>query len=120
MIKKVLLVENDRDTLDILIYILEDKGYHVISSATGAVLSRIHELQPDIIILDEWLDNGESGSEWCRRVKADNSTAGIPVLLISTHPRLEDIAHAAGADGFIKKPFDINGFCSTVERYLNS
>lgn len=115
---KVLLIDDDQDILDVLIYVLEEEGYEVVCSTSADILQRIGQISPDIILLDEWLCEEEKGSEHCRKLKADLTTRHIPVLMISAFMPIEEVVAEAGADGFIKKPFDIDELKPAIQKAL--
>jgi DNA-binding response OmpR family regulator len=118
--KKILFVEDDEDTRDILSIILEEDGQ--IESRGFAQIPAEKDLdgmQPDLILLDDWLP-GKSGSEWCRELKSKECTAHIPVVLLSAVCDLETIAQKCHADGFITKPFDINHLKEVLDKTLRN
>ena len=104
--KRILIVEDDPDTRDIVSVILEDAETEVLKAVEAPALTDISWIEPDLILLDEWLPN-KKGSELCLEVKRNEGTAHIPVILISAVCDLDVIARNCRADGFIKKPFDI-------------
>ena len=117
MAKKVIVVEDNRDILDLIQYILEDEGYEVISSADGSVLGNIEQHNPALIVLDNSLTN-EKGSNLCRTLKSTASTAKYPVILVSAMNEIEDIAKECLAVAFLPKPFDIKDLVEVVKRNI--
>lgn len=99
-------------------YILEDEGYQVISSLNSEPLEDVENHKPNLILLDDWLPDSY-GHDLCRELKASPATAHIPVLLISSVRNLQEIALECNADGFIRKPFDIEYLISTVRHHLD-
>lgn len=112
--KKILIIENDIDTLDVLSIALTDNGYTVVLSQTKISLERIAELNPDIIAIDYLLSDGY-GNELCLDIKLNPATSRIPVILFSASLHLEKIIEACRADAFIAKPFDLIDFEKTVD-----
>jgi CheY-like chemotaxis protein len=106
-LKKVLVIENDLDTLDLIGFLLEDSGYKVLPSEKRVPIERVIEQDPQLIIIDYFLNDGY-GNEICLALKANPLTKHIPVVLISTSPKIKQIAIDSFADGYIEKPFDIN------------
>ena len=108
MSKNILIIEDDRDILDIMIYILEDEGYYVIGAQDCAMITikTVQGLKPSLILLDIRLPDGD-GSEACKRLKENAKTAAIPVILVSANNKLEQMAAESRADGFLCKPFDV-------------
>lgn len=115
--KKVLFVEDDPDTREIIAVILEDDDIELLKAAEVPTLSEIAEAEPDLILLDEWLP-GKNGSALCLELKSKKQTAHIPVILISAVGGLETIAKACRADGFISKPFDIEKLRQVISEHL--
>jgi DNA-binding response OmpR family regulator len=116
---RILLIEDDVDILYIMDLILQEDGHEVISSLTVLPLAEAEALSPDIILLDERLKDNEKGSAWCRSLKANLPTAGIPVLMLSAFTPIGRVVLEAGANGYIQKPFEINELCSQVKEALN-
>jgi DNA-binding response OmpR family regulator len=117
MSKKVLIIEDDHDILDMMQYIVEDEGYAVIAFSQAGSVEEIIQLQPALILLDERLREN-SGHLLCASIKAHHLTQNIPVILISAVMHLENIAIDCKADGYIKKPFDLLDLISVVNSYL--
>jgi two-component system response regulator VicR len=116
--KKILFIDDDPDVLEIIPIILEKENIVVKTSRDISVLPEIAKLQPDLILLDEWLPE-KKGSCICAELKANVSTAHIPVILISAVSELEYIAKECNADAFISKPFDIYHLISKIQHFVN-
>jgi len=103
---RVLVVDDDPDMAGLLIHLLEDEGLETETLSDGqSALVNILASPPDLILLDVMMP-GLDGFELCSRLKADDATALIPVVLITS---LDDQASrvrgiAAGADDFLTKP----------------
>ena len=112
------MVDDDKDILDVIKYILEDSGYEVDTLSDGHFLfDKINEHIPDLILLDVML-GGLDGRELCKDVKAAEATHNIPVILISaTHP-ISSFTSAGSPNDFISKPFDISVLLNCVQRQL--
>jgi len=105
--KKILIIEDDKDTSEMLGYIADQLNCMVLKSAGVVSLSVIEELSPDLILLDNCL--GESlGSNLCLEIKNNRATKNIPVIMISGQSNLYQITKACCADGYIEKPIDLN------------
>ncbi|MCC8409513.1 response regulator [Mucilaginibacter sp. UR6-1] len=107
MATKILVIEDDKDILDVLEYVLEDAGYEVITGSDSSMLAYADQLKPDVVLIDEWL-GAERGSHYCKTMKSSIAMRNIPVVLMSAAMDIEHIANECGADAYIKKPFDIN------------
>ena len=115
----ILVVDDDKDILEVLQYILEDSGYEVDTLSDGHFLfDKIKEHAPDLILLDIMLGNMD-GRELCKNVKTKQETHDIPVIMISASHNVADTLHQQGGpDDFIAKPFDINVLLDRIERQL--
>ena len=86
---------------------LKTKGYNIVVSETAEnIIPFIKETKPDIIMMDMLL-SGSDGREVCRQIKADESIASIPLMMLSAYPQAISDCLQAGADAFIEKPFDM-------------
>lgn len=117
MKKRILVVDDSAAILDVVKLALEMADCEVSTSLTGACLQQMEGDLPDLILLDVLL-SGEDGGEICRRLKHDEQTRHIPVILISAHTRLQETAGECGADGFMLKPFRLSELREIVMRYL--
>ena len=119
MAAKIMVIEDDQDILDIITYVLTEQGYEVIAYTQSPALAEIERLQPGLILLDEWLGKLK-GSNFCRQLKANSSTCHIPILMLSALNSIESIAFEAGANGYIKKPFDIEKLYDMISAFVKS
>ena len=105
----VLVVDDLPQNLRLLDAVLSPKGYEVRTADSGEeALQMVGDDPPDIILLDILMP-GIDGYEVCRRVRDDEATAFLPVVMITASGEQEKIlAIEAGADDFIAKPFDQN------------
>jgi two-component system, OmpR family, phosphate regulon response regulator PhoB len=119
MPKRIMIIEDDLDIMDIMTYILKDKGYEVVSSGNSSILSEVDENYPDLILLDNRLPEG-LGLEICKQYKQkwkDEGKVTCPVIIISADHELETLAKRFDADGFLEKPFDVTNFLATIKKY---
>ena len=117
--KKVLIVDDDTDILEVLNLLFEYSGYQTKATPEAEyTYSMIEDFKPDAIILDVLL-SGYDGREICRKLKAADNTRKIPVVMISAHPDAARTTREAGADGFVAKPFDIHVLLEKVEKLLS-
>jgi two-component system, OmpR family, response regulator len=107
MPRTVLVVDDERDTNDILASLVQARGFEPIQVFSGAqTLSAVAERQPDLILLDLMLEDID-GFELCDRLKRARDTNLIPVIMVTA---LHDAHHRAagvrvGANGYLTKPF---------------
>lgn len=117
---KILIVDDDIDLLDNMRGILSSNGYEVMGISDASELFKvITYFQPDVIILDILLA-GYDGRELCRQIKNNNNINHIPVLMFSAHPDAEAFIFAAGAEEFLKKPFNKSELLEKIEKLLNN
>ena len=117
MKKRILIVDDSPAILDVMKLALEMVDCEVSTSLTGACLQQLERNLPDLILLDVLL-SGEDGGEICRRLKSDELTRHIPVILISAHIGLCQRASDCGADHFLIKPFRLTELREMVKKYL--
>ena len=104
---RILLVEDDRPLADLVIFHFERAGYAVTRTGDGEeALLLVEEVEPDVIILD-WMIEGISGLEVCRRVRRRPATANIPVVMLTARGEESDRIRGldTGADDYVTKPF---------------
>jgi DNA-binding response OmpR family regulator len=116
MRKRIVLLEDEKDILEIIQFILEEEGYDVIAFNHFEPLEGIVEFQPKLILLDIRLTDGY-GHLLCSQLKSNPTTAHIPVILVSGASNLEKIAEESGADSFLSKPFNMDDLIKLVKQY---
>lgn len=104
---KLLLVEDDPALAELLEYRFRNEGYRVRVTADGdEALMMAAEEVPDLVILD-WMIEGTSGIEVCRRLRRDKETAHVPVIMLTAREAEDDRIRGleTGADDYLTKPF---------------
>ncbi len=117
----ILVVDDDRTSLAILENMLHHHDYRVHRADNGGLaLEMAPTSSPDLIILDIMMP-GMDGLEVCRRLKADENTAGMPVIFISALDDPLDIVKAfkAGGVDYITKPFQPEEVIARVQTHLD-
>lgn len=120
--KSILIVENDPLNLKLLTDLLIMEGYHVHSARnTQEAFTILDSIHPDIILTDIQLPDID-GLELTRRLKADKHIKNIPILAMTAFAMKGDKERviAAGCDGYISKPIDIEALLIVIESYLKS
>jgi DNA-binding response OmpR family regulator len=114
--KRILVIDDDLSILTSLELLLEDVGYDVQTSTKNGefIDATVETHPPDLIILDILL-SGHDGRTICKRLKGQEHTRHIPIILISAHPNAGAMSIEAGADAFLAKPFDIEILLAQVE-----
>lgn len=116
MKKKIVLVQDNEDILNIMDQVLEEEGFDVTSSLTTEPIKNIDEIDPDVVVIDDHIKGGVRGSEVVKDLKADPETEDVPIILTSTSDKLPEQAEACNADDYIQKPFDIDHMVDVVKR----
>lgn len=104
---KLLLVEDDPALCELLEFRFQNEGYDVRSTGDGdEALMLASEDVPDLIILD-WMIEGTSGIEVCRRLRRDKDTAHVPIIMLTAREAEDDRIRGLeiGADDYMTKPF---------------
>src|SRR5205814_6619008 len=111
------LVDDDRDLIDVLTYILRREGYEVITAYDGEQgWQRFTEDSPELVVLDANMP-GIDGMEVCRRIRERSAT---PVIMLTARTDDADIVKALGlgADDYITKPFSPRQLVARVKAVL--
>ncbi|MCK5707670.1 MAG: response regulator [Candidatus Aureabacteria bacterium] len=119
--KLVLVIDDQEDLRFILKFDLQKNGYEVIQAGSGEEgIEKARTSRPDIILLDRKMP-GIDGVETCRKLKRDDLTKDIPVLMISGRSLVEELKEAlqVGAAGYIVKPFKFEDVISKISEVLN-
>ena len=118
--KKVLIVEDNKDNLRLITYALQHAGYEVVPAETGedGVLAAGQET-PDFIIMDINLPRMD-GIETTRRIREMQSTAEVPIIAITSYAMAGDRERIldAGCDGYLEKPIDPIRIVAQIEQML--
>ena len=119
----VLIGEDEPDNQVILQTVVESLvGVRAEVAGDGlAVLASVLRERPKMILLDLMMP-GLDGFQVTRQLKADPSTAGIPIVAVSAMARPDDreAALAAGCDEFVRKPFELDDLEAVIRTYLES
>src|SRR3982751_3864330 len=104
---RLLLVEDDRALAELVTFHFERSGYDVVRTGDGEeALILVDEVKPDVILLD-WMIEGISGIEVCRRLRRRSSTANVPIMMLTARGEESDRVRGleTGADDYMTKPF---------------
>ena len=103
----VLVVDDQPQNLRLMDAVLSPRGFTVLTAASGeAALELLGRQLPDVVLLDVMMP-GLDGYETCRRIRAEEATSFVPVVMVTASGDAEKVhAIEAGADDFITKPFD--------------
>ncbi len=116
----ILIVEDEADLADLVSFHLQREGYQCRRAADGnRALAEAHRQPPDLIILDRMLP-GVAGDEVASRLKRDERTAGIPIIMLTAKAEDDDelVGFALGADDYVRKPFSVKLLLARVAAVL--
>ncbi len=116
-IKTIAIAEDDQGILDMLTMLLEEENYRVLRAGDVKTISQIDKKMPDLILLDIWM-SGIDGRDVCARLKSQEKTRNIPIIIMSANKDTEKIAKECGADDFITKPFDVEDILAIIQKNL--
>lgn len=120
MSKRILLVDDEPDILELVIPMLENAGYEVLAAADGQeALEKARSQKPDLIILDLMLPKLD-GYSVCRMIKFDKILKKIPIIMFTARAGQEDRSTAGevGADAYIVKPFEAETMLAKIKELL--
>jgi two-component system, OmpR family, alkaline phosphatase synthesis response regulator PhoP len=118
--ESVLVVDDEREILELVKYNLDKEGYSVTVVESGEdALAATRTKMPDIVVLDLMLP-GVDGLEVCRRLKADDRTRGIPIVMLTAKGSEADVVAGLelGAADYITKPFSPRVLTARVRAVL--
>ena len=117
---KLLLVEDDPALAELLEFRFKGEGYAVRTTGDGdEALILAAEEAPDLVILD-WMIEGVSGIEVCRRLRCDKATAHVPIVMLTARGAEDDRIRGleTGADDYMTKPFSPRELIARVAAVL--
>lgn len=120
MKKKVLIVEDEQDTIDLEKMIMLKHGYNVSVAMNAEEALKIIETNiPDIILLDVMLPGKIDGFEFCKMLKSSDKSK-IPIIIFTAKSGFLDLTTGldSGADEYLTKPFSAEGLVQSVKRLL--
>ncbi len=115
---RILVVDDNRDILQVVKIILENHGFEVLTTLKGEdTFSNTETFNPQLILMDVFLSSGIDGRQICKSLKLNPKTKEIPVIMFSAQTKMEDVFKICGADDFIAKPFAVKDLIGKI-RYL--
>ena len=112
---KILVVDDDQSILDAMEITLKLQDYYVETTTKGEeTFSKIESFKPDLIFMDVYL-SGMDGREICKKIKEQDETRHIPVIIFSANKSMKDVFKESGANDFIGKPFNMDELYDKVK-----
>jgi DNA-binding response OmpR family regulator len=118
--KKILIVEDEKDILQLVKLYLEKEGFRTVTAMTGAEgLAQVKGEKPDLVVLDLMLPELD-GLEVCKRLRSHPDTAMLPIIMLTAKAEESDtiIGLELGADDYVTKPFSPKALVARVKALL--
>jgi two-component system alkaline phosphatase synthesis response regulator PhoP len=120
MTPRILMVDDEKDIVDLVAYNLEKEGYETLKALDGEkALQLVRTKTPDLVVLDLMLP-GIQGLEVCKRIRKDPETASIPIIMLTAKGAEIDkiVGLEVGADDYITKPFSVKELLARIKAVL--
>jgi phosphate regulon transcriptional regulator PhoB len=120
MPEKILVVDDEKDLVDLIVYNLEREGFETLRAYDGEeALKAVKAEKPDLVILDLMLP-GIQGMDVCSIIRKDRNTAAIPVIMVTAKGDEIDkiLGLEIGADDYVTKPFSVRELLARVRAVL--
>jgi DNA-binding response OmpR family regulator len=118
--KNIVVIEDDKDVIDVLRYFLEKEGYRVHVAQDGLTgIELATKIIPSLIILDLMLPK-MNGLEVCKKLKSDGRLTNVPMIMVTAKGEVTDKIHGLdiGADDYVTKPFSPHELIARVKANL--
>jgi DNA-binding response OmpR family regulator len=119
--KRILYIEDEEDTLQLVTILLENNGYEVVGVPNGEMgMTVMQEQKPDVVLLDLMLP-GMSGKAVYRKMKADDNLKNIPIVLLTAWGASSGIGlNKDLVEEYLLKPFSSRDLLDALKRVLSS
>jgi phosphate regulon transcriptional regulator PhoB len=117
---RILVIEDDKDIVELVRYNLEKEGYQVTACSDGATgLAQVRKSPPDLLVLDLMLPK-LSGLEICKEIRRDERLGRLPILILTARGDEADrvVGLELGADDYVTKPFSPRELVARVKALL--
>ncbi|MGI8826968.1 MAG: response regulator [Chloroflexota bacterium] len=112
--RTVLIVEDEAALAGLLCDVLQSAGYDVVITTAGQAEKRSLLLEPAAIVMD-YLMPGMNGVEVISKIRAAMRESAPPIILVTGLENARDLAEQAGADAYLRKPFDVEALVQIVD-----
>jgi DNA-binding response OmpR family regulator len=120
MKKNIYVLEDDEGIREVIVLLLSEEDYEVHEFANISEFMKADERSlADLFLLDIKLPDG-NGIDVCSRLKSNQATKNVPVLMMSAHASKKEVECSCKAQGFVAKPFDIYNLLNKVSLILNA
>ncbi len=118
---RILVIDDQKETLELFQEMLGQQGYSEVATAASAEqgMKEIAENRPDVILLDVLMPQMD-GFVFYKSIRNNPATAKIPVIVVTARSRMEDSFRALGVDGFFAKPFNTDSLLDTLKKFANN
>ena len=118
--KKILVVDDEQDLCEILLYNLRAAGFEAEAAYSGEMAMEMEPSQYDLLILDVMMP-GMSGFELAEQLKADKQTSRIPIIFLTAKDTEENTLQGfgLGADDYVTKPFSVREVVARVKAVIS-
>ncbi|MFH1654327.1 MAG: response regulator [Pseudomonadota bacterium] len=118
--KKILIIDDEKDLVDLLSQRLEAYGYDVVAAYDGEEgLDKARKTHPNLILLDIMMPKMD-GYQVCRFLKFDEDFKNVPVVMLTARSQESDVkvGKSVGADDYITKPFESADLLAIIKKHL--
>ncbi len=116
--QKILLLDDNKDLLQIVQIILKGQGYEtVLASCIEEATQKIRIHKPALILMDVFISD-QDGREFCNQLKHDGETSNIRVIMMSGYDNSLGLMSQVSADDFMQKPFDYTDLLNRVQQQM--
>jgi phosphate regulon transcriptional regulator PhoB len=120
MKKKILVVDDEKDIVELISYNLEQEGFAVIKAYDGQMAwERVKTAKPDLVVLDLMIP-GIHGLEVCKLIRRDAATETLPIIMLTAKSDQVDkiLGLELGADDYVTKPFNVRELIARIRAVL--
>lgn len=117
MEKRILILDDDEETLDLLARMLHKKYQVVAERNPSKLMDSLENFQPDLIIIDHFIGDGNS-RDVITEFRKNTAFRNIPIIIHSAHEQIEQLAQSVNAAGYIRKPSGIAEIRSYIKEKI--